>query len=156
MSENDGGGAEPSSITRRKFCALATGCVCGASHALALGDKPVDAGALADFTKDQISEKIVQQDVFIIRNKGRLFAVTAVCPHKNGYLLVDPKNPKRIICSNHNAVFDAEGVPLSGPVHEGLLRFGVSVNDQRRVIVDPNQQFPQSRWGEKASYVAIH
>lgn len=148
-------GAGSPGITRRHFCALAAGCACGASQAPAVGGSPVDVGTFADFKKDMISETFVQHDFFVVRNKGRMFAMIATCPHRGGILLVDAQNSKRIVCSNHNAVFTAEGLPTEGPVREGLARLGISVNDKGRIIVDPNRLFPEAEWGDKASSIAV-
>lgn len=149
----------PTRLSRRKFLALSSGCV-ACSHlstgrARAATDRPIDVGTLKDFPKDEISEKFIQHDIFVVRDKGKLFANTAICPHKGGYLLRDPKKASRIICSNHNWTFDAQGEVLSGDKGRGLVRYAIAVNDKGRVIVDTSREFPQPKWGEKDSHIPI-
>lgn len=145
-------------LSRRRFVALSSGCLlCGAGARRALGatDKPIDIGELKDYPKDEISEKFIRYDIFIVRNHGKLFASTAICPHKGNYLLLDPQNPGRIICSGHDSNFDPEGIPTGGPARRALARYAISVNDKGRVIVDTSREFPQAQWEDKASYVTV-
>ena len=134
-------------------CALA--CATTAPRVLAAWGDPIPVGALKDYTKDEISEKYIQHNFFVTRHEGRLFATIATCPHKENYLLRNTKNPKRITCSGHNAVFDPAGKPISGPVRQGLLRFGIAVDDKGIVRVDPNKQFPEAKWDEAGSHIRL-
>lgn len=146
-------------INRRRFLAFTSGCFFGlarsGSRAVAGAFKPIDIGPLQDFAGDGISEKFIQNNFFVTRNKGRLFAVIATCPHKGNYLLRDPKNAGRIICSGHDSVFTPEGVPVSGRVRQPLAHFGIALNPQGRVLVNPDQQFAQKQWNDKGSFIAV-
>jgi nitrite reductase/ring-hydroxylating ferredoxin subunit len=149
---------DPVPLPRREFLALASGCVvCGlaSSRVRAATDRPIDAGTLKDYPADGISEKFIQHDVFMIRHEGKLFACTAVCPHKANYLLVDPKQADRIICSGHDSIFNPAGIPQSGPARRALERYGITVNAQGRVVVDTSRSFRQPQWTDPASYVAL-
>ncbi|MCC6353612.1 MAG: Rieske (2Fe-2S) protein [Verrucomicrobiae bacterium] len=144
------------SYNRRGFVSVASGCLlCGlvTPSARAGTDRPIDVGTLKDYPKDEISEKYIQNDIFVIRHKGKLFAATAICPHQRGYLLRDPKKPTRIICASHNWRFDAEGAITSGPEGKDLERFAISVNDKGRVLVDTSRSFQRPNWDDKASFV---
>ncbi len=134
-------------------CALA--CATTAPRVLAAWGDPIPVGALKDYTKDEISEKHIQHNFFVTRHEGRLFATIATCPHKENYLLRNTKNPKRITCSGHDAVFDPAGKPISGPVRQGLVRFGIAVDDTGIVRVDPNKQFPETKWDEAGSFIPV-
>ena len=92
---------------------------------------------------------------FLIRNKGRLYATIATYPHKGNYLVRDIKDPTRITCTGHDAVFDAEGKPIEGRVKQGLARFAISLNADGHVLVDTNKDFAQAQWKSKASYIEI-
>ncbi len=144
--------------SRREFVSLASGCLLcglGARRASAATFKPIDIGELKDWPKDEISEKFIQYDIFVIRHKGRLYASTAICPHKSNFLLLDPQNPNRIICSGHDSTFTPEGIPTGGPARRGLVRYGISVNAEGRVTVDTLREFPQAQWDDKGSYVPV-
>lgn len=146
------------SYRRRDFVSLASGCLlcaAGTRRAGAATYKPVDIGELKDWPKDEISEKFIQYDFFVIRHGTRLFAATAICPHKANYLLLDPQNPNRIICSGHDSTFSPEGIPSGGPARRALVRYGIAVDDKGRVIVDMTREFPKAQWEDKASFVAV-
>ena len=144
---------------RRQFLRLASGCVlcgvAGAARLRAATDRPIDAGTLADYPADGISEKIIQFDVFVIRHRSRLYACTAICTHKANYLLRDPKDPQRIVCSGHESTFTLEGRPTGGPAKRPLVRYAISVNEKGRVMVDTSREFPPAQWDDRASYLAL-
>ena len=139
--------------------ALLSGCLlCGSAglrSARAGTDRPIDIGTLADYPRDEISEKFIQFDVFVIRHDGRLFAVGALCPHKANYLLRDPQDAGRIICSGHESTFDPEGVPTHGPARRALARYAIAVDNRGRVMVDTSREFSQAQWQDEASYLAV-
>ena len=146
-------------LDRRRFLALASGCLLGSSAgtpvARASTDRPIDVGPITDYKKDEISEKFIQHDIFVIRHRGKLFASAAVCPHKGNCLMLDARNSSRIICSGHSANFTPEGIPQGGPVRRALVRFGISVNDKGRVMVDPSRTFQPAQWEDKSSYLPV-
>ncbi len=148
-----------SAHSRRQFLALASGCVlCGAggvSRVRAATDRPIDVGRLQDYPRDEISEKFIQFDLFVIRHRERLFACTAICPHKANALLLSPQSPDTIICSGHESKFTPEGIPKSGQARRALVRYAISVNESAHVIVDTAREFPQPKWDDRASYVAV-
>ncbi|MDO8544613.1 MAG: Rieske 2Fe-2S domain-containing protein [Opitutaceae bacterium] len=146
-------------LPRRKFLALASGCLlCGAAGVPTVRagtDRPIDVGTLHDYPRDEISEKYIEYDIFVIRNQRRLFAATAICPHKANALLLSPKDPRLIICSGHESRFNPEGIPVGGQARRALVRHAISVNERSRVIVDTSRKFLQPEWDDKASYVVI-
>jgi nitrite reductase/ring-hydroxylating ferredoxin subunit len=148
----------PAALPRRHFLALASGglaCCALPSRSGAATDRPVDVGRLEDYPRDGISEKFSQYDFFVIRHQGRLFAATALCPHKGNLLLADPRRSDHIICSGHNATFGADGVPQGGIVRRALDRFAISVNAAGRVVVDPSRTFRQPQWTDPASFIVV-
>jgi len=145
-------------LNRRRFLGFSSGllfCAAAAPRSFAGAFKPLDLGPLADFKKDEISTKFVRHNFFLIRNKGRLYATVATCPHKGNYLVRDMDDPSRILCTGHDAVFDTEGKPLEGRVKSGLARFAISVNAAGNVLVDTNKDFEQPQWKAKGSYVEL-
>ncbi len=147
-------------ITRRRFLGSCSGCLLAAAAltpraASAAGRKPIDVGPLKDFATEAISEKFVRHDFFVIRHGKRLYATIATCPHEGNYLFRDEKGGKKIVCSGHDSVFDAEGKPVSGRVKKGLVRFGIAVDKRGHVLVNKDLEFPQAKWNEKLSYVPV-
>ncbi len=146
-------------INRRRFLAVGSGCVLGALGGVARastgGWPPVDIGPLKNFAQDVISENFFQEDFFVIRHEGRLYAASTVCPHMSNVLHLDPQDATRIVCSGHGSVFNAEGAVVVGPASSGLVRFGISVNGAGHVIVNRNREFPQEKWTEKDCYLVV-
>lgn len=150
--------AAPVALPRRRFLALVSGAtVCSCAHRAirAATDRPIDVGQPEDYPRDGISEKFIQHDLFVIRHEGRLFACTAVCPHKANYLLLDPKRTDRIVCSGHDSTFDIAGRRQNGPARRGLDRFAISLNSIGRLMVDTARTFRQTEWDDPASYVPV-
>jgi nitrite reductase/ring-hydroxylating ferredoxin subunit len=129
--------------SRRQVLGVCSGCALAyaatGSRVLAAGVDPFPVGTLKDYTKDEISEKYIQHNFFVTRHKDRLFATIATCPNKENFLFLNLRNPKEINCSGHDAVFDPAGKPISGPVRQGLVRFGIAVNEKGIVRVDTNK-----------------
>ena len=146
--------------SRRQVLGVCSGCAlayaASASRVLAApwGD-PIPVGAMKDYTVDEISEKYIQHNFFVTRHKGRLFATIATCPHKENFLFRNSKNPREIICTGHDAVFDLAGKRLSGPVRRGLDRFGIAVDDEGIVLVDTNKRFPEAKWDDAGSFIPL-
>jgi nitrite reductase/ring-hydroxylating ferredoxin subunit len=143
-------------LNRREFLAVSSGCVLGVAARAATGKLPlVDIGTVKDYAEDGISVKFIQDDFFVIRYQGKLFAASTVCPHMGHTLQRDPNDSARIICGRHGSAFDAEGLVTVGPASSGLVRLGIAVNDKGRVIVNPNQEFPQDKWGDSGCFIAV-
>ena len=145
-------------LNRRRFLGFSSGllfCAAATPRTLAGAFKPIDIGPLADFKTDEISTRFIRHNFFLIRREGRIYATIATCPHKGNYLFRDAKDPTRIICSGHDAVFDAAGKPIEGPVKTGLARFAISLNTEDRILVDTNKEFDQAKWKTKGSFIAM-
>jgi nitrite reductase/ring-hydroxylating ferredoxin subunit len=144
---------------RRQFLALTSGCLlCGAAGvvpARAATDRPIEVGTMADYPVDVISERHIQYDLFVIRHQGKLFACTAVCPHKTSFLLLNPKDASEIICSSHDWRFTAEGLPANSRARRHLVRYGISVKENDRIWVDTSRQFQPAQWDDAACFIAI-
>jgi nitrite reductase/ring-hydroxylating ferredoxin subunit len=154
-----GGEAGHPSVNRRRFLAVASGCVLGAAGGLspvtAAGFEPVEIGPLKKFDAEGISEEFLEHDFFVIRHGDKLFAASTTCPHMGHVLYRDPQDPTRILCRGHESVFNAEGLVVAAPASSGLTRLGISVNAQGSVIVNRNKQFAQDKWDDKGSYLVI-
>jgi nitrite reductase/ring-hydroxylating ferredoxin subunit len=102
------------------------------------GAGPVDAGALADYEQDGLYDKFVKTNKFFIRRNGdKLFAISAICTHKNAVLR---KRDAGIFCRNHSSTFDADGYAIKGEAKVSLPRHKISVTDGK-VTVDTSVEF---------------
>ncbi|MGF1634325.1 MAG: ubiquinol-cytochrome c reductase iron-sulfur subunit [Phycisphaerae bacterium] len=146
-------------IDRRLFvtsacaaCALAaTGRV-----SAALDDAKVHAvGTLADYPKDGIYDAFARrQRFFLVREGGRLYAVSALCTHK-AYLLRFDKDQDELQCPGHQSRFDEKGRVLNGPADMALPRHKISADAGGKLTVDRNVEFFEDQWDEAGAFVAV-
>ena len=148
-----------SDMDRRRFIvtsAVALGaCVSCPLHAAPEQAKkdPVDVGTQADFAKDGIYDRWAKEhNFFLVRNSGRLHAVSATCTHKR-FALVSKDGAMK--CPKHGSIFNTSGKPTKAPARKALPRYGIGVNAEGRVIVEPAREFGEKQWDEPGSYVAL-
>ena len=164
-------------LNRRDFLATATAtaaaltCACALDcpFALAAEDKPgaagdtgpVDVGTLADYPKDGPYDKFAKKpnNVLIVRDGGKLYAITSVCTHKKKQLKVEDGE---IVCTAHDSPFDNQGLPKpktkegdETPAKEPLDRFAISRNPDGKLIVDKSRRFPKGKWDDAAAFVKV-
>jgi nitrite reductase/ring-hydroxylating ferredoxin subunit len=149
-----------SEFNRREFlsvtAAAAAACACAAcpmSQALAASSpaRPFEAGALGDFSQNgAFNQFAASRGVILVRDGGKLYALSAHCTHKNGVL--EPKDGD-LRCPRHGARFDMTGKVTKGPAKEHLARFAISVDEKGRVIVDPTRRCTTET--EAGSFVQI-
>jgi Rieske Fe-S protein len=136
-------------IPRRDFLGKAAAGACGAAMGLAgLGMLrlptpavlPEEAAKVKVGRVDEIAEGphwIRQAKAFLLRQKGELFAISAVCTHlgcivKEGLL---ENGKKGFICPCHGSIFDADGQVTGGPAPAPLPWLAISI-DSGVVSVD--------------------
>lgn len=145
-----------SDLNRRDFLAAAIGVACAncfAAQLLAAATGPVDAGPIGDYPKDGIYGALVASNqFFIVRNAGRVMAVSAFCTHKKK--IVTPKGDE-FVCPSHGSKFTIEGSVIKKPATTSLPHLGISLNDQKHLIVDPSTSFSEKQWDDPASFVTV-
>ena len=147
-----------SEINRRDFIAGAVvalgACASCPLHAAVEAKKdPVDVGPVVGFAKDGIFDGWAKTHaLFVVRNSGRLYAVSSSCTHKR-FALVSSDGALK--CPKHGSIFNTAGKPTKAPARKVLPRFGISVNEQGRVIVEPSREFGEKQWEEPGSYVTV-
>ena len=117
-------------------------------------DKPVDAGPLAGFAKDGVTDKYAKSDAsfFLVRRGGKLVATSSLCTHR--YCPVTPQDDE-FFCKCHKSHFTLDGEVTDGPAKRSLPRYGIRVDDQQHVIVEPGHEFPEAKWDDPASFVKV-
>jgi nitrite reductase/ring-hydroxylating ferredoxin subunit len=115
--------------------------------------KPVNVGPLGSFDKDGIFDKWANSDkFFIIREDGKLYAVTVFCTHK-GFPLIS--RGQDLFCTKHKSDFSLEGTVTGGPAKSSLPRFAIKLDDQKNVIVDKSTSFKEVQWSDPASFIDL-
>jgi nitrite reductase/ring-hydroxylating ferredoxin subunit len=148
---------------RRRFlanAAMATARVCGACPFAALGTamreaakEPVDAGTLADYPRDGVySGHAESEGFFLVRAKGKLYALDSACTHKKTLLKF---KDNALACPKHGARFNLEGVVTKAPAKRPLPRFAISADGTGKLTVDPSRTFDKDNWDDTASFVAM-
>jgi len=148
-------------MNRRQFtlatAALATCTCCGAMDAkaspAAAPNKPVDVGTVGDYPADGAFDQFAKSDrIMLIRKGNRLYATTATCTHRN-CVIKCVKDELRCPC--HGSRYDLAGVVTRGPAKTPLPRYAISLNSDRRIIVDPSQRYEQEKWDDPQSFVTV-
>jgi Rieske Fe-S protein len=145
-----------SGLNRREFvvagAAAACLCVLGVEsiEAAPMGGA-IDVGTLDDYKSDGVTDKFVKQHkFFVVRSGEQLFATSAVCTHKACVLNVKDNNIK---CKCHGSQFSPQGTATAGPAKGSLVRYAVSLDDKKHLIVDKSRKFPEPKWADPASFV---
>ena len=160
-------------MNRRHFLAVAaaaTTCACAAHCEFASAqDAPakdadtgtVEVGTVADYPKDGPYDKFAKKpnNVLVVRDGGKLYAMTSVCTHKKKALKVEEGE---IVCTAHDSPFDNQGVPKpmtkdgeETPAKEPLDRFAISRAADGKLIVDKSKRFPKGKWEDPASFIKL-
>ena len=153
-----------SELNRRDFviaaaCAAGACMMCGslaeaAESNTAAGGNKVDAGNISDYAKDGVYDKFADsKKVLIAREKGKLYAMSAVCTHKMGTVKLDQKG--ELMCPKHKSFFNDEGKPTHGPAKAALFRLGISQTADGTIQVDPNKKFGENQWSDAGASISV-
>jgi nitrite reductase/ring-hydroxylating ferredoxin subunit len=157
-------------LNRREFLvrAAAAGCACATGCPFASGadakdadTASVDIGTVADYPKDGPSDKFAKKpnSLIVVRDGGKLYALTSVCTHKKKQLKVEEGE---IVCTAHDSPFTNQGIPKpktkdgdETPAKDPLDRFAISRNGEGRLVVDKSKRFAKGQWEDPASFVKL-
>jgi nitrite reductase/ring-hydroxylating ferredoxin subunit len=161
-------------VNRRNFLAAAAALTCGCALCPAVMGKddddddedvpkvptgPVDVGTAADFTKDGGYDKwIKDKHMLVVRENGKIFAVTAICTHKQALLTIDHN---QIYCPRHKSRFNFEGKPVPKPsgvigqAKKPLSRFAITIDAQKHIIVDTSKPIDASKADDPSAFVKL-
>ena len=127
-------------LNRREFVVLtsglAAGCAVeggGADSPATLVAVPVDAGPAADYTADGVYDRFKRQGFFVVRQGGRLFALSSNCTHRRCPIKAEPD--RSFYCKCHGSTFSPEGHVKEGPATRDLPVLPSAINGQGRLIV---------------------
>lgn len=146
-------------MNRREFVTLAgtlaCGCLCASERLLAEAPaKPVVVGTLKDFAQDGVVDKWAQSHrFFLVRHQGQLYALASRCTHKATAALV--AEPNRLACPRHGSLFTLAGIVSKGPAQRSLARFGIRLDQQQQIIVDPSQRYEEGQWNQPGSHLKV-
>jgi Rieske Fe-S protein len=126
-------------INRREFLVLTAGFAAGCSSMENSGppaasrQRTVDTGPAGNFATDGVYAAFRGQGFFIVRRGDRLFALSAICTHRQCNLHVEPD--RSFHCPCHGSTFDPRGHVTHGPARRDLPVFATSVNERGDLLV---------------------
>ena len=133
----------PSKLSRRDFFTLLTGAgiaLCTGCKSLDGGGgartgitKVVNAGPVTAYAAEGVYTTYLAEGFFVIREKGRLFALSSLCTHRNCLLSAEPD--QSFFCHCHGSTFDENGKVTEGPATRDLPMFATSTDAQGNLMV---------------------
>jgi cytochrome b6-f complex iron-sulfur subunit len=100
----------------------------------------VIAGSPADFLWGKLTP-LTHSPVFIGRDEGGLFALSAICTHL-GCTLV--QSGEKLACPCHGSQFTTDGANVSGPAARPLPHLALNLNDDGLIEVNLDQPVEQT------------
>ena len=127
-------------MDRRTFLILGAtftaGCVSvpGSATLSSTGrQKIVNAGPAAQYLTDGVYTRFRFRGFFIVRRGASLFALSAICTHRNCKLDAEPD--KTFYCPCHDSTFDPDGKVTKGPARRDLPVFTAAIDQNGDLLV---------------------
>jgi len=149
-------------LNRREFvlaagAALSSACLAGcASDGTAAqpwtGPMTFELPAPAEIKEGIDTRWLTTGGFFLVRNQGRIYAVTSTCSHKACPLAA---KETQFVCPCHGSRFTPAGKVLVGPATTPLARFGTSINAAGHLFVDRTKIFPEAQWDQSGAFVTV-
>jgi nitrite reductase/ring-hydroxylating ferredoxin subunit len=141
------------SVSRRQFCGGLASCVglaaiagCTSSQASgvdaagACGSEMIDCGPASTFALN-MPVFFATALVFVVRDAGGLYAVSATCTHEGGTINLMGND---YVCPRHGAVFDLDGNVVNGPATVPLPHLEMCMLDNGNIGVNPSVKVPET------------
>ncbi len=116
----------------------------------------VKVGFPDTYDEGKVVERFKDQNIWVVRNEGRIYALSTTCTH----LGCTPnwlEKEAKFKCPCHGSGFYISGINFEGPAPRPLERWGVSVGDDGQLVVDKSKKFQQERgeWTNPESYIKV-
>jgi cytochrome b6-f complex iron-sulfur subunit len=116
----------------------------------------VKVGFADTYDEGKVVERYKDQNMWIVRNEGRIYALSTTCTH----LGCTPnwlEKEAKFKCPCHGSGFYMSGINFEGPAPRPLERWGISVGDDGQIVVDKSKKFQQERgeWSSSESYIKV-
>ena len=129
-------------VNRRTFLVLSTtfaaGCAAvpgGANLSSSDTGHVVNAGPAGQYLADGVYTRFRDLGFFIVRRGANLFALPAICTHKNCRLDAEPD--KTFYCPCHGSTFNPDGKVTKGPARRNLAVLAVVTDEKGDLLVKP-------------------
>ena len=127
-------------INRRQFLLLTAGLAAGCKAvkdsvgvtAVNAGHT-VNAGPASNYAADGVYNNFRDQGFFVIRQDGKLFALSAICTHRKCKLTAEPD--RSFYCKCHGSTFDPDGHVTKAPARRDLPVFSTTTDENGQLLV---------------------
>ena len=126
-------------INRREFLILTAMFAAGCSSMNNAGvssvgkERVVNAGPVSNYASDGVYAAFRNQGFFIVRQGGKLFALSAICTHRRCKL--DVERDRSFYCPCHGSTFDPNGQVTHGPARRNLPVLATFMNESGQLLV---------------------
>lgn len=108
------------------------------------------------FEEGKVVERFKDQNTWIVRNDGKIYALSTTCTH----LGCTPnwlEREQKFKCPCHGSGFYITGINFEGPAPRPLERWAVSIGEDGQLVVDKSKKFQQERgeWGNPESFIKV-
>jgi cytochrome b6-f complex iron-sulfur subunit len=116
----------------------------------------IKVGFPGDFEEGKVVERFKDQNTWIVRYQGNLFALSTTCTH----LGCTPnwlEQANKFKCPCHGSGFYITGINFEGPAPRPLERWGISIGEDGQVLVDKAKKFQQElgQWDNPESFIKV-
>ncbi len=96
----------------------------------------INAGAASGYTVGGTPKYFTSgsSELFVVRDSGGLFAVSAICTHSG---CTNQVSGGKFYCPCHGATFAFDGSNPTSPAHSALKHYAMCVDASGNVTVDP-------------------
>jgi cytochrome b6-f complex iron-sulfur subunit len=113
-------------------------------------------GFVDSYEDGKVIERYKDQNAWIVRNDGKLYALSTTCTH----LGCTPnwlEREQKFKCPCHGSGFYISGINFEGPAPRPLERWGVGIGDDGQIVVDKSKKFQQERgeWTNPESFIKV-
>jgi len=126
-------------INRRQFLLLTAGLAAGCKavnddgSTAARTERIINAGSANNYAADGVYNKFRDEGFFVIRQNGKLFALSAICTHRTCKLTAEPD--RSFYCKCHGSTFDSAGHVTEGPARRDLPVFSTTTDGNGQLLV---------------------
>jgi Rieske Fe-S protein len=116
---------------------VATGCKSVEGGNTAALPKSVNIGSANNYAKDGVYRHYRDVGFFVIRQGGKLFALSSYCTHRKCKLSAE--RDSSFYCPCHGSTFDPGGHVTKGPARKDLPVYTITSDERGELIVQTQQ-----------------
>jgi cytochrome b6-f complex iron-sulfur subunit len=116
----------------------------------------VTVGFPGDFPDDKVTDDFKDKNIWVVKHGGIIYALSTTCTH----LGCTPNwlaEAQKFKCPCHGSGFKITGVNFEGPAPRPLERWGVSLDENGKIVVDKSKKFQKEmgQWDNPESYLKV-